>query len=132
MNIFNGNKIDNSLNYMFLLNMDDSPRLTFGKIYVAETRNKNIYIGTYTGFVRDPQHGYVMYYILDNVTNYYSFGSKKNKSEKIKSDVFFSSTDTFYDLEEIRENGEKARQSMEQRSLDIILKRLVNEHFQWS
>ena len=112
--------------------MDDSPRLTFGKIYVAETRNKNIYIGTYTGFVRDPQHGYVMYYILDNVTNYYSFGSKKNKSEKIKSDVFFSSTDTFYDLEEIRENGEKARQSMEQRSLDIILKRLVNEHFQWS
>ena len=111
--------------------MDDFPRLTLGKIYVAETKNKNIYIGTYTEFIRDPQYGYVMYYILDNVTNYYSFGSKKNKPEKIKSDVFFSSTDTFYDLEEIIENGKKARQNMEQRSLDIILKRLLNEHFQW-
>jgi CheY-like chemotaxis protein len=32
---------------------------------------------------------------------------------------------------EIRENGKIARQRMEQRSLDIILKRLVNEHFEW-
>ena len=114
--------------------MDDSPRLTLGKIYVVETRNKYIYIGTHTGFVRDPQHGYVMYYILDNVTNYRSFWSwsKKNLHEKLKGDAFFSSTDTFYDLEEIRENGKKARQSMEQRALDIILKQLVNEHFEWS
>ena len=114
--------------------MDDSPRLTLGKIYVVETRNKYIYIGTHTGFVRDPQHGYVMYYILDNVTNYRSFWSwsKKNLPEKLKGDAFFSSTDTFYDLEEIRENGKKARQSMEQRALDIILKQLVNEHFEWS
>ena len=113
--------------------MDDSPRLTLGKIYVAETINKNIYIGTYTGFVRNPQYGYVMYYILDNVTNYhYSFWSKKNLPEKLKGDAFFSSTDTFYDLEEIRENGQNARQSMEQRSLDIILKQVVNENFKWS
>jgi hypothetical protein len=112
--------------------MDDYPRLTLGKIYVAETRNKNIYIGTYTEFVRDPQYGYIMYYILDNVTNYhYSFRLKKIKPEKLKGTAFFTSTDTFYDLEEIRDNGKKARQTMEQRSLDIILKRLVNEHFQW-
>jgi hypothetical protein len=57
--------------------MDDYPRLTLNKIYVAETRNKNIYIGTYTGFVRDPQYGWVEYYILDNVTNYHSYWSKK-------------------------------------------------------
>ena len=108
--------------------MDDYPRLTIGKIYVAETRNKNIYIGTYTEYVK--QYGYVMYYILDNVTNYHSFGSKKSP-EKLKGTAFFSSTDTFYDLEEIRENGKKARQHMEQRALDIVLKRVVNETFQW-
>ena len=39
--------------------MDDYPRLKLGKIYVAETRNKNIYIGRYTEYVK--QYGYVMY-----------------------------------------------------------------------
>jgi hypothetical protein len=72
------NKIEILLIISFFLLMDDFPRLTLGKIYVAETRNKHIYIGTYTGFVRDPQYGYVMYYILDNVTDYRdSFWSKK-------------------------------------------------------
>ena len=112
--------------------MDDYPRLKLNKLYAVETRNKSIYIGTYTKFVRDPQYGWVGYYILDNVTDYhYSFWSKKIKSEKLKGDAFFNPTDTFYDLEEIRENGKKARQCMEQRTLDIILKRLVNEHFEW-
>ena len=110
--------------------MDYYPRLILGKIYVAETRNKNIYVGTYTEFVRDPQYGYIMYYILDNVTNNHSFWSRK-KPEKLDGTAFFSSTDTFYDLEEIRENGKKARQTMEKRSLDIILKRVVNENFEW-
>ena len=108
--------------------MDHYPRLTLGKIYVVETRNKTIYIGRYTEYIK--QYGYVMYYILDNVTNYHSFGSKKSP-KKLRCSAFFNPTDTFYDLEEIRENGKRARQNMEQRALDIILKRLVNENFQW-
>jgi hypothetical protein len=40
--------------------------------------------------------------------------------------------DEFYDAEKIRERAQSAIQSMEQRSLNIILKRLVNEEFQWS
>jgi hypothetical protein len=112
--------------------MDDYPRLTLNKLYAAQTRNKNIYIGTYTEFVRDPQYGYIMYYVLDNVTDYhYSFWSRKKPPKKLNGTAFFSSSDTFYDLEEIRENGKKARQNMEQRALDIILKQLVNENFQW-
>ena len=112
--------------------MDDYPRLKLGKIYAAETRSKNIYIGTYIGFIRDPQYGWVGYYILGNVTNYhYSYWSKKNKPEKLKYDSFFNPTDTFYDLEEIRENGKKVREAMEKRALDMILKKVVNEHFQW-
>ena len=39
--------------------------------------------------------------------------------------------DTFYDIEEIRVNSRKAVQSMEQRSLNLILKRLINENFEW-
>lgn len=38
---------------------------------------------------------------------------------------------TFYDLEEIKNNAKRARQQMEQRALNKILKGLVNEHFQW-
>ena len=52
-----------------------NPCLKLGKIYVAETRNRTFYIGTYTGFARDSQSEDVMYYI-DNVTKYKSFWSK--------------------------------------------------------
>ena len=43
----------------------------------------------------------------------------------------FYDEDDYYDPEKFKENAQKARQQMEQRSLDIILKRLVNEEFQW-
>ena len=39
--------------------------------------------------------------------------------------------DLYYDIQEIRDNAIKARQNMEQRSLDLILKRLINEEFEW-
>ena len=39
--------------------------------------------------------------------------------------------DQYYDIEEIRDNARKAVQSMEQRSLNLILKRLINEDFKW-
>ena len=39
--------------------------------------------------------------------------------------------DFFYDIEEIREKGRQARQAMEQRTLDKILKKIVNENFKW-
>lgn len=65
---------------------------------------------------------------------------KKNESvwinspeyEKLKhNDEFYKYNTIFYDLKEIKENGKKARQHMEQRALDIVLKRLVNENFEW-
>jgi hypothetical protein len=43
----------------------------------------------------------------------------------------FHKTDIFYDLEKVKENSKKAIQNMEKRSLDMVLKRLVNEHFEW-
>ena len=74
-----------------------------------------------------------MYYLLGDVKKNESVWTKTLEYEKIKYNDFFYNNDsfTFYDLEEIIEKGKKARQTMEQRSLDIILKRLVNEDFQW-
>jgi hypothetical protein len=43
----------------------------------------------------------------------------------------FFEEDYYYDPEKIRENAKKAIQSMEKRSLDMVLKRLVNEYFEW-
>ena len=113
--------------------MDNDLYLKVNKRYLVETKDKNHYIGTYKEFVK--QYGYIMYYVLDDVTNYHtnycSFWLRKPTPEKLKTTAFFSSTDIFYDLEEIKENGKKARQNMEQRSLNMILHRLVNEHFGW-
>ena len=44
---------------------------------------------------------------------------------------FCYESDIFYDIEEIRDNAQKAIQSFEQRSLDLILRRLINEEFEW-
>ena len=44
---------------------------------------------------------------------------------------FCYESDIFYDIEEIRDNARKAIQSFEQRSLNLILKRLINEEFEW-
>ena len=53
------------------------------------------------------------------------------KPRKIKHTAVFTPNDIVYDLEEIREDGKQARQAMEQRALNIVLKRLVNENFEW-
>ena len=51
----------------------------------------------------------------------------KNGDKKIQ----FMYDDDFYDLEEIRKKGRRAREAMEQRALDKILKKIVNENFEW-
>jgi hypothetical protein len=55
------------------------------------------------------------------------FGMSNKKSEF----SFFSKEFEFYDVQEIRDNAQKAIQSMEERSLKIILKRLINDDFEW-
>ena len=47
------------------------------------------------------------------------------------SHYVFTGIDTFYDIQEMRNNKIKAQQNMEKRSLDMVLKRLVDENFQW-
>ena len=51
------------------------------------------------------------------------FGTSNKKSEF----SFFSKEFDFYDIEEIREKAAQARQSMEERALLIIMRRLIND-----
>lgn len=44
---------------------------------------------------------------------------------------FCHKTDIYYDWDKIRDDARKARYAFEQRALNQILKRLVNEEFQW-
>ena len=55
------------------------------------------------------------------------FGVPNKKSEF----SFFSKDFEFYDVQEIRDKSLKARITMEQRALRIILSRLINEEFIW-
>jgi len=48
-----------------------------------------------------------------------------------KNRADFRKTDIFHDVEKVKEHSKMAIEHMEKRSLDIILKRLVNEHFKW-
>jgi hypothetical protein len=54
------------------------------------------------------------------------FGTSNKKSEF----SFFSKDFDFYDIQEIREKAIQAKQSMEQRALLIIMRRLIND-FVW-
>lgn len=56
---------------------------------------------------------------------------KRNSLPNVSHYGFSNEYDVYHDIEEIRDNAKKAIQMMEQRSLDLILKRLVNEEFQW-
>ena len=47
------------------------------------------------------------------------------------SHYVFTDIDTFCDIQQMRDNKIKAIQCMEQRTLDMVLKRLVNETFEW-
>ena len=94
-----------------------------GKIYTAFGKGK--YKGEYA---KGPRH-----YYLWNVTVYLRNTniSFTREDENYLGALSLDSNNIFYDLEEIREKAQKARQQMEHRALDKILKRLVNEQFQW-
>jgi hypothetical protein len=51
--------------------------------------------------------------------------SIKNSEEQ------FMHYDKFYDVEDIKFKANNARQNMEKRALDTILKKIVNENFEW-
>jgi len=54
-------------------------------------------------------------------------------TELIRNDLMFvpNNAYTLHDIDQVKENKKKAIQNMEKRSLNMVLKRLVNEQFEW-
>lgn len=60
--------------------------------------------------------------------------ARVNTPYDVKPAKIFTIWDQYLEITEmnkISKKGRKARQQMEKRSLDIVLKRLVNENFEW-
>ncbi len=93
--------------------------------YIVETSN-GIYKGQY---FTQPKYDFP-YIVLTFVS------CIKNSTLYSVSEAIFDKQDTFYYAEEyihkIKEKAREARQQMESRALDKILKSLVNEQFEWS
>lgn len=101
------------------------------KIYAVETKTR-LCIGIYIGRVFEDEEVYILKDVIQkNKSNNKLISYFMRKPRKIKPNAVFTSNDIVYDLEEIIENGKKARHTMEQRALNTLLKKIVNENFEW-
>jgi hypothetical protein len=118
-------KIDLFTFNVFLLKMNEVFELewghgmfTEGKQYIVETPH-----GFYKGTYKKPEM-HIPYVILYNVT--------KDKTKMTQ--VIFYREDKFYDAEEynkqLKHKAQQARESMEKRALNEILRQLIDEHYQ--
>jgi two-component SAPR family response regulator len=122
----------------FKMNISQSRGLELRKEYIIITFDTNeVFRGTFDDWddmddiIEDM---YTTYYHMPNrddsyfCCNYYFTCNNKK--------YMFNQCDYYYNVKEfkceIKRLAEKARQQMEQRSLNMILNRLINEHFQWS
>lgn len=96
-----------------------------GTIYAIRYKfdNNRIFVGTFKHCIKDKRSNKINAN-FENVTTHYSRHVLVELS-------FYNYTDyNYYDVHKIN-NAKKARHDMEKRALDQVLKRLVNEHFEW-
>jgi hypothetical protein len=121
-------KIESNLFYFYLLKM----QLKIGTVYAVDSEHET-FIGTYRGDISNryfPPFRNLLWDVKVRI---------KNKSHIIKSIsqpilvqyVSINKNDIVYDLDKIKHSAKKSIESFEQRTLNIILKRLVNENFEW-
>ncbi len=96
-----------------------------GVIYIIRYRfdKSRVFTGTFKRFTKKNWND-KLNAEFENVTCYY----KRGFSPEV---VFWHYVDyDYYDVHKIN-NAKKARDNMETRALNQVLKRLVNEHFEW-
>jgi Fe-S-cluster formation regulator IscX/YfhJ len=100
-------------------------QLKINTVYAIETEYQT-FIGTYRGKSNKK-------YFPPNILWDVKVRIKPNiKSEPIIVNfVSINNNDIIYDLDKIKDDAKKAKESFEKRVLDNILKRLVNENFEW-
>jgi hypothetical protein len=96
-------------------------QLVPGKEYYVQTYDTRIY---FKGMIFED------YYT--SISDPINFHIDLNMRFRRRTYHTFFETDYYYDPEQIRDNAKKARDKMEHRSLNMILKKLVNEEFQWT
>jgi hypothetical protein len=92
-----------------------------GKEYYIKTHDTHIY---FKGMI------FVDYQIVIEHAVTLDYAKINMNFQRTTRHVFFE-TDYYYDPEQIKDNAQQAREQMEYRSVDMILKKLVNEEFQW-
>ncbi len=105
-------------------------QLKINTVYVVETEYE-IFIGTYRGQINNryfPPYVNVLHDVKVRIKN----KSKTNIIPILVQFISIQNNDIIYELDKIKHDAKKAKESFEQRTLNMILKRLVNEEFQWS
>ena len=104
-----------------------------------EDRLQNFYKGTFRGVrVHSVDNDLIFVDVIQKKTHPEELcvylGHRGRYTALIRKDLIFFSKDlyTFHDIEQVKENKKKAIESMEKRTLDMVLKQLVNEHFEWA
>jgi hypothetical protein len=97
-----------------------------------EDRLQNFYKGTFGG-VHSIKNNVMIFNDIIEYKTYEETRLGYRPNAILRYNLIFFSNDvyTFHDIEQVKENKKKAIQSMEKRALDKILKRIVNEEFQW-
>ena len=91
-----------------------------GREYYIETNEK-----TYNKYK-------MIFMDLYGPSHYHDYGNSESAWFSKNGFMYeFNRDDKFYDVEEIRENAQKAREQMEDRALKNVLKKIVNETFDW-
>ena len=95
------------------------------KYYVLSIRQTypSRYIGIFEGNVRERYFVSMQPTITFSNVNIYRLSGSRH--------LTFYRDDLYYDPERIKTNAQTARQRMEKRALNIVLKRIVDENFEW-
>ena len=114
--------------------MTDISKLTIDEEYIIITKTKyknKILVKTYTGTCFGSSSGNNIYCLFADVA---CINKPYDKKYPVKLLKMFSKWDQYIELSKMKiivNNAKIARQNMEKRALDSILKKLVNETFEW-
>ena len=105
-----------------------------GVHYIRLVKGKQYYINAYFKDKKEKKYLGEFFHNIYFETGHYSvFTNVKSINENLSACYMtFCPRDRYYDVEKVRKNARRAMQTMEQRALNMILKRLVNDDFQWS
>jgi hypothetical protein len=103
-------------------------QLKMNTTYAVESEYET-FIGTYRGNVSNkyfPPHRNLLWDVKVRIKS-----NTKKSTPILVQYISINHNDNVYDLDKIKYDAKKAKESFEQRALNTILKGIVNEHFEW-